>query len=398
MTVELHPEHCECVTALAKEFSECRVAVNHALLEGLETACFVRFKVKRGHRTVRKKALDARFLIKCLQEERLVEGKVKLAFDITSFSPLTFRFHIKTLVSKCSMTERQPVYVIPGTACTALSPVKCSATTEQQSSPATPGTACTALPSAECSVTTEQQPSLATLGTACTALPSAEEDCRDAQETVEKQMCAPPTPNTEVTNTTVLRNITIPRRYRHRVKGRGGVVVLLREAHSVTIDYNERCGAMKLRGLADDVRRCQDNIDWIINTWQRENSTKQEKKKEGANGAKCEGKETTPRQEAKLVRTPDPRKDNKAVTTGTRKEDRKITTSRQVINAVRVPDNRQDPARQQSKAGRRVSVPPTPGKALNKCAPQHPVYGNGHSERAFAPKHTIRGATTTAGN
>ncbi|XP_050704332.1 uncharacterized protein LOC126989765 [Eriocheir sinensis] len=149
------------------------------------------------------------------------------------------------------------------------------------------------------------------------------------------------------------------------MKGRGGVVGRLHEDHPVTIEYNERCGVMKLRGLADDVRRCQDDIDGTIKTWQRENSKKQMTKKAAANGAKSEGKETTPRQDTKPVRAPDTRQDQarketNAATTGAKNEGKEVTTPRQDTKPVRAPDTRQDQAREQRKAGTRsVCAPDT---------------------------------------
>ncbi|XP_050685796.1 uncharacterized protein LOC126980205 [Eriocheir sinensis] len=244
MTVELLPERCVAVDASTKEFGECRVAVNWTVVAELETECFVRIKVKRGRRTLRKKALDARLLIKCLQEGRLVCGEARLVFDIASYSPLRFCFQVKTTASECPAAGRRPATAARASVCT-------------------------------------QQPS------------AGEEDFHDAQEPAEEeQTCAAPPPKTVVTQTSINK---MPRRYRRRIlEGGGGILRRLRDEHLVTVEYNERSGRLKLEGRPDDVCRCQDDLDALIQAWQQEQDQEHTKRKAAKSGA--EGGELLQRQ------------------------------------------------------------------------------------------------------
>ncbi|XP_050740355.1 uncharacterized protein LOC127010387 [Eriocheir sinensis] len=245
MTVELLPERCVAVDASTKEFGECRVAVNWTVVAELETECFVRIKVKRGRRTLRKKALDARLLIKCLQEGRLVCGDARLVFDIASYSPLRFCFQVKTTASECPAAGRRPATAARASVCT-------------------------------------QQPS------------AGEEDFHDAQEPAEEeQTSAAPPPKTVVTQTSINK---MPRRYRRRIlEGGGGILRRLRDEHLVTVEYNERSGRLKLEGRPDDVCGCQDDLDALIQAWQQEQDQEHTKRKAAKSGA--EGGVTEPRQE-----------------------------------------------------------------------------------------------------
>ena len=53
----------------AYAYRQCYMHVNLRKIQKLEEECFVKLKVKRGMKTMRKKAIDARHIIQCLKQQ-----------------------------------------------------------------------------------------------------------------------------------------------------------------------------------------------------------------------------------------------------------------------------------------------------------------------------------------
>ncbi|KAK8406292.1 hypothetical protein O3P69_007172 [Scylla paramamosain] len=78
--------------------------------------CFVKIKVKRNKKTIRKQAIDARHLLECLHDLRPAPGRIHVALDVCSYHPLSVRLEVNTDEgrepedrngSSCPLTESQ---------------------------------------------------------------------------------------------------------------------------------------------------------------------------------------------------------------------------------------------------------------------------------------------------
>ncbi|XP_063848775.1 uncharacterized protein LOC135093426 [Scylla paramamosain] len=116
VTVDLDPARREKVTDAVTEYPHCCVTVNWETIKQVDADCFVKIKVKRNKKTIRKQAIDARRLLECLQDLRPAPGRIHVALDVCSYHPLSVRLEVNTDEgrepedrngSSCPLTESQ---------------------------------------------------------------------------------------------------------------------------------------------------------------------------------------------------------------------------------------------------------------------------------------------------
>ena len=96
MRIHLDPERRQKVSDKVHEYPACRVSVDMEKMRELGSDCFTRMKVKWGKKTIRKKAVNLKPLIECLQNESQCLAKIHVALEVSSFYPLTFTLKTET--------------------------------------------------------------------------------------------------------------------------------------------------------------------------------------------------------------------------------------------------------------------------------------------------------------
>ena len=103
VSLSLDPERCQTLSTNENGFSECQVILHEEAIQHLDADTFVKIKVKKGRKTLRKKIFKTRYLIRCLQEVINGEGNLHLSVIIASFSPLDFLLKIKPVTAARDM-------------------------------------------------------------------------------------------------------------------------------------------------------------------------------------------------------------------------------------------------------------------------------------------------------
>ena len=63
-------------------------------------------------------------------------------------------------------------------------------------------------------------------------------------------------------------SLTVPHRYREQVLVFNGcIITALQEQFLVTVSYDGVSGSMSIRGPADNVRRCYDDVSFMLKSW-----------------------------------------------------------------------------------------------------------------------------------
>lgn len=97
MTVDLRPDQQETVvTDGVAVYPHCRVAFNVEVISELQVDCCVKMKVKRGKKTIFKRAIDATCLLKCFQDPKEMQETIHIAVDAFAFNPLSVTQKVKT--------------------------------------------------------------------------------------------------------------------------------------------------------------------------------------------------------------------------------------------------------------------------------------------------------------
>ena len=119
LDIKLDKERRHKVSDTHFEYPDCRVKVNLDKLKELHPDCCVKLKVKRGELTIRKKIVDAKDLIHCLQEPSDVFGKIHVTLDVSSFYPLTvaLEIHAKKTQNHENKPDMAEVEAAVGEAC-----------------------------------------------------------------------------------------------------------------------------------------------------------------------------------------------------------------------------------------------------------------------------------------
>ena len=96
MTITLNTTQCHQSTDTLFEYRDCLVNVNVQKIREVNADCFLKLKVKRGEKTIRKKIVKAKYLIECFQEPNNAFENIHLALDVLSYYPLTVGLKIQT--------------------------------------------------------------------------------------------------------------------------------------------------------------------------------------------------------------------------------------------------------------------------------------------------------------
>ena len=94
--VHLDPERRQKISDAIYEYPACRLNVDMEKMRELDSDCFTRMKVKHQKKTIRKKAVNLKSLIECLQNENQSLAKIHVALEVSSFYPLTFTLKTET--------------------------------------------------------------------------------------------------------------------------------------------------------------------------------------------------------------------------------------------------------------------------------------------------------------
>ena len=62
--------------------------------------------------------------------------------------------------------------------------------------------------------------------------------------------------------------VGVPARYRRKIMGnKGCIMTCLRENHQVQLCYDIHSGTMGIRGAAESVKRCRNEVTWMLDSW-----------------------------------------------------------------------------------------------------------------------------------
>lgn len=96
MIIKLDRGRRQKISTTEYEYPDCRVTVDLERISELDVDSFVRMKVKMGEKTIRKKMVDAKYLIECLKNQIHLFGKIHITLEVSSFYPLTVALKIET--------------------------------------------------------------------------------------------------------------------------------------------------------------------------------------------------------------------------------------------------------------------------------------------------------------